>query len=44
MSPLRPGTYVARYQLRFALGRHAHAAGVGRSGALKLVYRLEATS
>ena len=41
MSRLRPGTYVARYPLRFA-ARHVPGEGEGRTGAIKLVYRVEA--
>lgn len=44
MSPLRPGMYVARYQLRFVVGRYPPAEGRGRRGTIKLVYRVEASS
>jgi hypothetical protein len=44
MAPLRPGTYVFRQPLRFRLGRYPPAGGQGRTGTLKIVYRVEATS
>ena len=42
MSRLRPGTYVARYPLRFVFGRRLPTEGKSRAGAVNLVYRVEA--
>jgi hypothetical protein len=42
MAPLEPGTYVFRQPLRYRLDRHVPTAGEGRTGAIKLVYRVEA--
>ena len=44
MKPLRPGTYVFPQPLRFRLGKYPPAEGEGRTGAVELVYRVEATS
>jgi hypothetical protein len=44
MAPLETGTYVFRQPLRFRLGKYPPAEGEGRRAAIKLVYRVEATS
>jgi hypothetical protein len=42
MAPLEPGTYVFRQPLRFRLGKYPPAPGEGRTGAIELVYRVDA--
>jgi hypothetical protein len=42
MAPLEPGTYVFRQPLRYRFGWHVPAEGEGRTGVVKLVYRVEA--
>jgi hypothetical protein len=42
MAPLELGTYVFRQPLRFRLGKYPPAAGQGRTGAIELVYRVDA--
>jgi hypothetical protein len=42
MEALEPGRYVFRQPLRFRLGKYPPAEGVGRSGMIKIVYRVDA--
>jgi hypothetical protein len=42
MASLEPGTYVFRQPLRYRLGKYPPAEGKGRTGAIKLIYRVEA--
>lgn len=41
MEPLKAGTYVFRQPLRYRLGKYPPAEGDGRTGTIKLVYRIE---
>jgi hypothetical protein len=41
-APLEPGTYVLRQPVRYRFGRGVPAEGEGRTGVIKLVYRVEA--
>jgi hypothetical protein len=42
-APLEPGTHVFRQPLRFSFGRYPPVEGRGHAGAIKLVFRIEAS-
>jgi hypothetical protein len=44
MAPVEPGTYAFRQPLRFSFGKYPPTEGRGHAGAIKLVYRVEASS